>query len=361
MTAPTQHMMVYLKTTETCNLNCAHCFTSGKFGRKIYFDVDKTVDWFKRMSESMSNKPDLHIEFHGGEPFLAPLEDMWRAYNEISEHWPNASWGCTTNLVHKLTDEKLEFIDTVLNKRIGTSWDPKIRFDNDKQVELFESNIQTLLDRGVTIKLFVSLTKDVVAMEPIELLRYVKKLGVQEMDIERVTKNGHATRNLHIFPSNIEMDRWFLKMHEQMEEYGARDWFENGFMENIYDKFEKNFTKAGTWCRDCEQKLFTINADGTIAGCPNSAPEDHYGHIDMPIYDLLFSPKRIHIISCEAAGNPQCLECPVYAYCGGDCHQLEWEGNICASPKSLMMRLAQINTRTEKTKVFGDIIPIKEI
>jgi radical SAM protein with 4Fe4S-binding SPASM domain len=347
MTAPKQHMMVYLKTTETCNLNCDHCFTSGKFGRKIYFDVDKTVDWFKRMAESMTHRPDLHIEFHGGEPFLAPLEDMWRAYNEISQYWPDASWGCTTNLVHKLTEEKLEFIDTVLGGRIGTSWDPKIRFDNAKQVELFESNIRTLLSRGVEIKLFVSLTRDVVDMEPIDLMRYVKRLGVQEMDIERVTKNGHALRNFHIFPTNKEMDDWFLKMHEQIVEYDTRSWFDNSFMENIYAKFEHGFTKAGTWCRDCEQKLFTINADGTIAGCPNSAPEDHYGHLDMPIYDLLFAPKRIGIIACEAAGNSLCLECPVYKYCGGDCHQLEWEGTQCASPRSLMI---QLDKETQRDK-----------
>src|SRR5210317_2181228 len=348
MTAPKQHMMVYLKTTETCNLNCDHCFTSGKFGRKIYFDVDRTIDWFARLSDSMSNKPDLHIEFHGGEPFLAPLEDMQRAYDEISKHWPNASWGITTNLVHKLTPEKLEFIDTVLGKRIGTSWDPKIRFDNINQRILFEENIKLLLGRGVTIKLFVSLTKDVVNMEPIELLMYVKGLGVQEMDIERVTKNGHATRNTHIFPSNKEMDDWFLKMHKQMDEYGARDWFHNSFMENIYTKFETGYSKAGTWCRDCEQKLFTINADGTIAGCPNSAPEDHYGTIDMPIWDLMFSPKRQHIIACEAAGNNLCLECPVYKYCGGDCHQLEWEGTQCASPRSLMIQLDKEYNRNKE-------------
>jgi radical SAM protein with 4Fe4S-binding SPASM domain len=283
---------------------------------------------------------------------------MQRAYDEISKHWPNASWGITTNLVHKLTPEKLEFIDTVLGKRIGTSWDPKIRFDNINQRILFEENIKLLLGRGVTIKLFVSLTKDVVNMEPIELLMYVKGLGVQEMDIERVTKNGHATRNLHIFPTNKEMDDWFLKMHHQMEEYDARDWFHNNFMENIYTKFETGQTKAGTWCRDCEQKLFTINADGTIAGCPNSAPEDHYGTIDMPIYDLLFAPKRIEIMACEAAGNSLCLECPVYKYCGGDCHQLEWDGTICASPRSLMIHLDKergridgyINRSSKKTE-----------
>lgn len=337
-----KHLTVYLKTTETCNLNCSHCFTNGKDGKKIFFSPDKTIDWFRRLAETCFVKPDLHIEFHGGEPFLAPLNDMYKVYEGVSKYWPSANWGITTNLVHKLTSEKLHFIDTVLNKRIGTSWDPKIRFDNKKQLELFEENITTLLNRGVIIKLFVSLTRDVVSMEPIDLLNYVKKLGVQEMDIERVTKNGSAVKNLFIFPSNVEMDKWFLKMHHQIVEYDARDWFLNNFMENIYIKFERNFTKAGTWCRDCERKLFTINADGTIAGCPNSAPEDHYGNIDMPILELLHSPKRISIISCEADVNPSCIECSVYKYCGGDCHQLEWEGKQCASPRSLMKYLNMV-------------------
>ena len=68
--------------------------------------------------------------------------------------------GITTNLVHKLTPAKLEFIEKVLDNRIGTSWDPEIRFENQKQIDLFESNIKLLLDRGCTIKLFVSLTRD---------------------------------------------------------------------------------------------------------------------------------------------------------------------------------------------------------
>ena len=36
-----KNAMIYLKTTETCQLDCSHCFTSGSLGRKIYFDVDK--------------------------------------------------------------------------------------------------------------------------------------------------------------------------------------------------------------------------------------------------------------------------------------------------------------------------------
>ena len=222
-------LMFYIKTTETCNLNCDHCFTNGKNGRKIYFHPESIADWCNRVKQYQPNAT-AHFEYHGGEPFLAPIEDMWKFYNLTQEYWPDASYGITTNLVHKLTPAKLEFIEKVLNNRIGTSWDPNIRFENQKQIDLFENNIKLLLDRGCTIKLFVSLTRDCVNIEPIKLLEYVKGLGVQEMDIERVTSNGLATKNLTVFPSNIEMQEWFLKMHEQMIEHDARHWFHNGFM-----------------------------------------------------------------------------------------------------------------------------------
>jgi radical SAM protein with 4Fe4S-binding SPASM domain len=333
-------LMFYIKTTETCNLNCDHCFTNGKNGRKIYFHPESIADWCNRVKQYQPNAT-AHFEYHGGEPFLAPIEDMWKFYNLTQEHWPDASYGITTNLVHKLTPAKLEFIEKVLNNRIGTSWDPNIRFENQKQIDLFENNIKLLLDRGCTIKLFVSLTRDCVNIEPIKLLEYVKGLGVQEMDIERVTSNGLATKNLTVFPSNIEMQKWFLKMHEQMIEHDARHWFHNGFMENVYAKFEKGFTKAGTFCRDCEQKLFTINADGTIAGCPNSAPTDAWGHVMDDVATSLNAPKRCGIIAEELSRDPRCYDCPVYKYCGGDCHQLAWEGDVCPAPKLLMKELAK--------------------
>ena len=220
-------LLFYIKTTETCNLNCAHCFTNGKNGRKIYFDPTRVASWLNKLKE-LRPQSTAHFEYHGGEPFLAPMEDLWKFYDLTKDVWPNSTYGITTNLVHKLTPAKLEFIEKVLDNRIGTSWDPNIRFENQKQLDLFESNIKLLLDRGVTIKLFVSLTRDCINMEPIDLLRYVKSLGVQEMDIERVTSDGLATKNIFVFPSNIEMQEWFLKMHHQMEEHGVRDWFHNG-------------------------------------------------------------------------------------------------------------------------------------
>jgi len=332
--------MIYVKTTETCQLNCKHCFTNGINGAKIYFNPHKTADWVKRLhSEAFNPLDTMHFEFHGGEPFLAPVSHMRIFYEETKDLWPNASFGITSNLTFKLKDEHWDFIKGPLGNRMGTSWDPKIRFENEKQEKLWEKNVRSLIDDGVTVKLFISVTKDTVNIEPIELLKWVKDLGVQEMALERLTGNGNALLHPEIFPTNLEQDQWFLKMHEQIEEHDARHWFDNEFMETIYNKFETGFLKGGTFCRDCEEKLYTINADGTLSGCPNAAPEEQFGHINDDIKSLINSPKRIKNIACERSRDPRCYECPVFMYCGGDCHQLAWQGDICGAPKSLMKLL----------------------
>lgn len=348
--------MIYLKTTETCNLNCKHCFTSGISGRRIFMDVNNTVSWISRMvSEQFSEQDHIHIEFHGGEPFLAPIADINRVYNLCKSLHPSISWGATSNLTFKLTDDIVDTIKGPLNNRIGTSWDPNIRFSNEKQRMLWENNVRKLLRDGVQVKLFISVTKDTIDIDPIELLLWVRDLGIQELSFERLTSNGNALLHPEIFPTNKEQDAWFLLMHHRMVEHNAREWFDNEFMEIIYNKFEHNFIKGGTFCRDCEEKIFTINADGTISGCPNAAPEFNYGHITDSTADTIANPKRIEAIACERGRNVACFECPVFQYCGGDCHQLEWQDGVCGAPKSLMKHLAGINTSTHKIFLLKEV------
>jgi len=343
--------MFYLKTTETCNLNCKHCFTNGTNGPKVYWNHLKLISWIKNFAEYRKDSlqtDTLHCEFHGGEPFLVPLFQMQNVWENCKDLFPNMTWGATTNLVYKMDDDMIPFIRQCLNNRIATSWDPKIRFDNHKQSDLWLKNVKTLVDEGIDVKLFISVTKDTIAIEPIELLRWVKSLGIKELSLERLTGNGNANLHPKIFPTNLEQDDWFLKMHHQSEEHGCKEWFENEFLQSIYDKFDTGFLKGGTFCRDCEEKLFTINATGTISGCPNSAPEFQFGTLDDDIKTLINSPIRIENIACERSRDPRCYSCDVFEYCGGDCHQLSWQDDVCGAPKSLMRFLKN----NQKTKVW---------
>lgn len=334
----TQHISVYVKTTETCNLNCFHCFTSGINGAKVYFDPVKTANWCNQLFDGTRQ---CHFEYHGGEPMLAKTEDLFTFYNMIEDHWGDlATYGITTNLTYKLTEDRLEFFEKVMTgKRIGTSWDPTIRFANERQRQLWESNVKELVAKGFQIKAFISVSKDVVKMSPREIADYMISLGINEISWERITHNGNAIDNADaIYPSNTDVQDFFMRAHQEC--YDLRGSFYDTFMETVYDKFEKGLLFNGTFCRDCEQKLFTINATGTIAGCPNSAPTEAYGHLDMTVDEVINSKKRQEVIACEMfERDPRCYTCPVFAYCHSDCHQLQWQGDVCPAPKTLMMEL----------------------
>ena len=198
--------MFYLKTTETCNLNCKHCFTNGSNGAKIFWKPELVIDWIQRFSKQVKGDDTLHCEFHGGEPFLVPVDEMIKVYEECKSYVPMATWGATSNLTFKMYPEHFSFIENQLNNRIGTSWDPNIRFSSPKQYDLWRKNVETLVANGTKVKLFISVTSATINIEPIELLEWVKDLGVQEMSLERLTHNGNANLYPDIFPSNLEQD-----------------------------------------------------------------------------------------------------------------------------------------------------------
>jgi len=342
-----QHITVYLKTTETCQLNCKHCFTNGINGKKIYFDAQKTVKWMKKLRNFYKDSY-IHFEFHGGEPFLAPLKDLKYVVNQ-TKNWNNVSFGITSNLVFKLDEDKINFIMEDLKGVIGTSWDKSIRFSNEKQKNLWEENVKKLKSLGAFITLFVSVTKELCKTNNQEIIDYFNSLEVDIVDFERLTGHGNAKLHPEIFPTNKEQSDWFLQLYQNKSK---RNWKDSFISSIVNSRVTSNQT--ATFCRDCEQKLFTINADGTISGCPNAAPNEVYGTINEEIWELIINPKRIEIIACEAARDPRCYECDVFDICGSGCHQLEWDETHCPSPKELFRLLKNTSiTELKQGEYYG--------
>ncbi len=342
-----KELTVYLKTTETCQLNCKHCFTSGSMGKRVFFNPDKVISFFHRLHEVVPVMQNGGlICFHGGEPMLAPIEDLRKVYRNCKDLWKdphhperNVNWSVQSNLVYKLDDEKLEFFDEVTQrKQFGTSWDSLIRFPSEKAEKLWEQNVRKLADLGYPVTVMICLTSHSMQREPKDLIQKMIDLGVKYIAFERVTNNGSARTNESLAPGNKNLDAYFVKMWEQSIKYGFQDKVHNILLGGIVTSF-LNSSHTGERCRNCEQKIFTLNADGTVGGCPNSAAEKPYAHIDWGIMDIMYSKGRMKEIACESVRNPNCYTCEVKDICNGDCHQLAWEGDICAAPKSLMKQI----------------------
>lgn len=333
-------LMVYLKTTDTCQLNCSHCFTNGSNGKKGWFDVEKTVNFFKGLQEFNPTYQNVNISFHGGEPMLAPTEMLFDVYNQINGLWPEMWWSVQTNLTYPLTDDKIRVFDEICNKSFGTSWDANIRWrGNLNQQLLWEHNVKKLNSEGYDLTVMICVDRDVVAMEPIDIINKMRDLGFAHIAFERITANGTARFNMQdIMPSNKEQDEWFLKMWHQSIEHKTYEYIDNMFFDSILTEIVYN-THAGCRCRECEQKILTINADGTVGGCPNGAVESQFGTITDDVPSLMMSEGRMCNIQSEIIRHPMCSICPVFDVCNGDCHQLSWEGSVCAAPKSMMMEM----------------------
>lgn len=353
------NLNVYLKTTETCNLNCKHCFTSGSSGKKIFFSPPKVVDFFKRLKESCPWVKNIRFMYHGGEPLLAPLEDLYAVKEGLHQIFPDASFSMQTNLVYPLTPDKRTFFKNVLMEGgFGTSWDYDIRFGSNstgsvdyvsarqKQLELWEENVRQLVADGHYLTMIVSITRKLIEeKEPIDIIRYAIKLGFKHILFERITSDGNAILNREIVPENFKQDEWLHLMFNQSLQYKTYLQIGNMLMSEISDAFV-NHKHTGNRCRTCEQSLLTINATGTIGGCPNTGPVSHWGHIDWPIMESLKSAKRISQISCEQfERNPHCYNCPAFEYCNSDCNKLPWDenGSYCAAPKKIWKQMMAEN------------------
>lgn len=292
---------------------------------------------------------------------MAPLSSLVSVVDEVKSINQDFTFSAATNLVYKLTDDIRYFIKTKLDNGISTSWDPSIRFANEKQEQLWLKNLKTLINDGINITLNISLSFETLKLDIESLLIWVRSLGVSELALERITEHGNAVQSNNSIPSNLEIDKWYVDLYETTQRLGARDWFYNSLLEDVLIKFEKNITNSGTFYRACEERLFTVNSDGTVSGCPNEAPTNKYGHIDQQIQELFDSPQRIKTIVKEKIRNEQCFNCDVFGYCGSGCYQLKWEGAVCPSPKSLMRKLAKLPPLEDQKSLKSKIIPIYEV
>lgn len=355
-----KELILYIKTTETCQLNCAHCFTSGRNGAKVYFNPTKTIDWLHRLRDYIGPVQNPSVAFHGGEPFLAPVNHMREVYDSCHNLWDNFIWTTTTNLVYNLTDEKYSFMEECLKGRVSTSWDNTIRFENKQQVELWESNVRKLTSNPkFDVNLIMSIDKSLMEVEPIALISYAANLGVKNIHLERISLTGNAVENKHIVPDNRELDAWLLRWFEQSIEHKVWEWAPScSLFKDVLSAYFYQ-THHGCRCRNNESKTFTVNATGTIGGCPNKAVNKVYGNINQSIETLINSPIRYDGIVCEMNRNPACYGCPVFDLCNGDCDCLYWQDDVCAAPKSIMLKIKTEKQDDIYRKLLGNFVGVE--
>lgn len=335
--------VIYVKTTGTCNLNCSHCFTNGKSGDKTQFDETKVGNWIQEFMDKYPDTEDHHLEFHGGEPFLVPIEKL-TALAERFHYRPGVSMGANSNLTFKISDEQIQFMKKYLHNSIGTSWDHWIRWGNQKQFDLWKSNVKMLTEQGIDVFLKVSVSKELIKTSPDWFIDQMESFGVKDVSLERLTVGGNSEENLDIFPNNEEQDNWYLALYLRYKERNPVVKIKT--LDIIEQKLKHGVVKIDTNCRNCEQNLVTINSNGTLSGCPNMATQKPHAKLEDGVDVFLSSDGRLDEIVAELTWGDTCLTCDVFDLCGGDCHRLPWQGNRCGGLKNTLRYLSGRNQQS---------------
>ena len=325
---------IYIKTTEACQLKCRHCYIGDNRAKKAFFDEKKVIAWIK----SNVKDEELQITFHGGEPFLCPLSKM----QAICDAFPYAYIDATTNLIYEPGKMKdiIGFIKKSFRSRksktpfIKTSWDYRIRF-SDEQETLFWNNIGMIQSAGIDILVITCLTEPLIKGITAETFyQYMKSHHVHSINFERLTENTTADKSL--IPKYEDIDNWLLRLYQTWKSDEEKIYID--FFENIRAAVHGDYVDCRKRC--CMQEVRTINADGTIGGCPNTAVKNFFadteGHYNKELH--------FKLIQKECRPHMECLACELYKVCHGDCHQLSWQENVCPEPKKLVKEIIHDET-----------------
>jgi radical SAM protein with 4Fe4S-binding SPASM domain len=250
------------------------------------------------------------------------------------EVWEDITIGATTNLIYKLTDKHLHFFEKIMGSLIGTSWDPVYRFKTERMYNQWLGNLKTMNDLNIEVKMFVTVTDQILNYDVDELIKLWDTFGVTEIAVERLTSDGNAVDNPHMFPDNRAVDKFYYDLYFAYKRLKPN--YQIGTLDTIETKFTTNNYRVDTNCRDCEQNLFTIDGAGSIGGCANGAQVEANGTLDDTVEEFLTSEGRMDRITKELDLNPNCLSCHLLDVCGGDCHRLVWQGNSCPGLRMLL-------------------------
>ena len=330
---------IYIKTTESCNLKCKHCYINDFRKDKRIFDCYETMNWIDSyIKEFNIDTNQLVVCFHGGEPFLAPLSNIeycCKKLKEIGIKYITA----TSNLCFNIREDfinlvKNYFMDLDGNPLIKTSWDYFIRFDNDKQEELWEENVKELVSNGINVHVNICLTSKLIReVSTFSLLKKLNSLKVSGINFERLTSN--TTVNVDLIPDYKEQNLWLNQFYiDNKDTYRIPVTMFDTIRETI-----RSGNLFGCNQRHCMEKVITINADGSIGGCPNTSLINKFSSIEKEPSDLRKNSCRLCLIKKEQEKNPKCFLCSFYQFCNGDCHQLEWKDGICPAPISIYQQI----------------------
>jgi len=225
-----------------------------------------------------------------------------------------------------------------MNNVLGTSYSPTIRFLKDGEFKQWEKNLMKAVEDKICVYLIITLSKEFIKKcDPVELVNYLIKRRIFGFHFDPLTRDGNAVNNWEkIVVSPEQYDSYKIAF---AKEFIKKRGYELIPKNEIVNRARVFLGDAFFGCcsRNCYERVFTINSDNSIGGCPNKSNKEIYGSLDDDFEKILNSSIRRNLIIKEKTRRLECLNCEVFEYCNGGCVQT----NGCYEGKNFYLLLKE--------------------
>jgi uncharacterized protein len=327
-------MTLVLKVTHSCNLNCDYCFylkEEYSSNNHLTLKIDELKFILLETSKICHN---LNLVFHGGEPFLVPLN----YYNEILDYQNEL-----TGKFNVKFNNSIQSNGTIMNigiisllkkgnfsygvsldgyKEIHDSHRP-FRNNKNSSYDVIIDNIGKLHSNDYYVSSLIVATKDTLS-DPLRFYQFFKKARINI----KINEMFFSKKDEYLAPNNNELSEFMIKL------------FDLWFMDNSNDQINiEPFTTIissfwGENAGDCCYKstcasFFIIENDGSVSLCSRLNFLDHnFGTLHTNKWEDILNSDLIKNLN-KRIFTPyyQCLNCKWLKACYGGCTASAFEIN----------------------------------
>jgi uncharacterized protein len=316
-----------VKISKFCNLRCDYCYEFAELGDRRRMSLSQLRAFFVNVRTAVREYGRDHIDFiwHGGEPFLIPLdyyEQIGALQREVLEAGSYSNF-VQTNLT-VLTDRHIAFLreNRFFNKSIGVSFDvygdQRVDTEGRLRTKSVLANMQRLRDEGIAFGAITVLARN--TLPHVEAIhRFYESLGVSVRFLPFYKSASDAQVEQHSLDFDeitrsfkSVFDAWLVSERappvHPLEDYIR------------YALAAMQGQRQDAYQPSSDEQVFLIGTHGDVYGVAETyTPGRCYGNVFHEDFGLsLASTARAQVMAESRERIARyCTSCPYFGHCPG--------------------------------------------
>ncbi|MDQ1468949.1 MAG: uncharacterized protein QOJ99_429 [Bryobacterales bacterium] len=316
-----------MKISKYCNLRCTYCYEFNELGNKQRMSPELISRIFENIASHVVPNEYEWVSFvwHGGEPFLIPLEyyeSIGRLQQEIFGE-KVAVWNVVQTNLTVMTPRHLEFLKSQkFFRAIGISFDvlgdQRVDTQGRRKDDVVLENMQKLIDHEIPFGAIAVLARNTLPhVKPIYQFYDQLQIGSRFLPFYMDASNDQIAR--HAVTYDEQVDALKTIFGEWLASDNATPVDPIGdYVDYAIAHISKRPAKH--YRREADEFVFMVGLDGSVWGQGEAyEPEYQYGNLAQDGFGQILSSqgRRRSVEEAQSRTERLCRQCPYYGACPG--------------------------------------------